>query len=161
MELKPIPTPADAGAIRAGVSLAPNSPTRRKKVMIFLLILIAVLLEASAQLLYKAGVNQLPPPSAPLWHLPALWDFTWSALGNWRVLLGIGLYIPEVILWWAILSKVEVSYAFPLTSMSYVLLLLMAKFFLHEDIPLERWLGALAVVTGVFLITRSAGTSRH
>ncbi len=161
MELNPIPSPEDAAGSRAGAPFSSPWFNRRKKTMIFLLILVAVLLEASAQLLYKAGVNQLPPPSAPLWHLPALWDFTWNALGNWRVLLGIGLYIPEVILWWAVLSKVEVSYAFPLTSMSYVLLLLMAKFFLHEDIPLERWLGALAVVTGVFLITRSAGASRH
>ncbi len=129
--------------------------------MVLLLILVAVTLEASAQLLYKSGVNRIPPVVQPLWHLPGLWDFTWQAATNWRLLLGIGLYVPEVLIWWIILTKTPVSYAFPLTSLSYVLLLLMAHFFLHEQVPLERWLGALAIVAGVYLITRSAGALPH
>ncbi len=129
--------------------------------MVLLLILVAVSLEASAQLLYKSGVDRMPPASAPLWHLPALWAFTWHAVTNWRLLLGIGLYVPEVLIWWIILTKAPVSYAFPLTSLSYVLLLIMARAFLHERVPLDRWLGALAVVAGVYLITRSAGIAPH
>lgn len=133
----------------------------KKKPMVLLMILVAVMLEVTAQLLYKAGVNQIPPASAPLWHLPALWDFTSQAVTNWRLLLGIGIYVPEVFLWWIILSKAPVSYAFPLTSLSYVLLLVLAHLLLHEPVPLERWMGALAIVVGVYLITRSAGAAPH
>ncbi|MGH9394262.1 MAG: EamA family transporter, partial [Terriglobales bacterium] len=58
--------------------------------------------------------------------------------------------------WWAVLSRVDLSYAFPLTSMSYVVLLVASRAFLGEHISLTRWMGATAIVFGVYLITRSA-----
>ena len=120
------------------------------------MILIAVCLEVAGQILYKAGLNQAPGLEGSPLHLANLMRFAWGAITNLRVLLGVGVYIAEVVVWWVVLSRVEVSYAFPLTSMSYVLVLIAARLFLHEHVSLERWLGACAIVFGVYLITRSA-----
>jgi len=127
---------------------------------VLLLILVAVGLEVAGQALYKAGLNQAPTTSGSLWTLAGLLGFFWNTITSWRVLLGLAIYILEVLVWWVVLSKADVSYAFPLTSMSYVLLLLVARLTLHEHIPVQRWLGAAAIMGGVYLITRSTPHAR-
>ncbi|HWG37082.1 MAG TPA: EamA family transporter [Terriglobales bacterium] len=131
-------------------------PQKNPTVTVFLLILIAVAMEVAGQLLYKAGVNQLPAMQGSPWTVLPVLGFAWNALQNWRVLAGIGVYCLQAGVWWAVLSRVDLSYAFPLTSMSYVILLVAARGFLGEHISLTRWLGATAIVFGVYLITRSA-----
>ncbi|MGH9415605.1 MAG: EamA family transporter [Terriglobales bacterium] len=123
---------------------------------VFLMILIAVAMEVVGQLLYKSGINRMQGfQGSPFDVLPVL-EFAFNALRNWRVLAGVAVYAVQAGVWWAVLSRVELSYAFPLTSMSYVLVLVAARAFLHERISLESWLGAISIVFGVYLITRSA-----
>lgn len=123
---------------------------------VFLLILVAVCLEVAGQLLYKSGLDRTAVVPGSLLEIPNLLAFAGHALTNWRVLAGLGVYCAEVLLWWIVLSRVDVSYAFPLTSLSYVLLLAVAGAVLHEHVNWERWMGAITIVVGVFLITRSA-----
>lgn len=123
---------------------------------VFLLISVAVCLEVAGQLLYKAGLNQAPALEGSPFHIFNLLRFVWGALTNLRVLMGLTVYVAEVMIWWAALSRVDVSFAFPLMSMSYVLILIAARVFLHEQVTVERWLGACAIVLGVYLITRTA-----
>lgn len=137
------------------VTPAENSTPRGINVTVFALILVAVCLEVAGQMLYKAGLDRATPVPGSLLEIPNLLAFAGHALSNWRVLAGLGVYAGEVLLWWIVLSKAEVSYAFPLTSLSYVLLLAVAGFILHEHVNWERWLGAITIVVGVFLITRS------
>lgn len=134
----------------------PEIPLRKTPVTVFLLILVAVCLEVAGQLLYKSGLDRTAVVPGSLLEIPNLLTFAGNALSNWRVLAGLGVYAGEVLLWWVVLSKVEVSYAFPLTSLSYVLLLAVAGIALHEHVTPERWLGAITIVIGVYLITRSA-----
>ncbi|HXR97406.1 MAG TPA: EamA family transporter [Terriglobales bacterium] len=125
-------------------------------VTVFLMILIAVGMEVVGQILYKSGINRMQGfEGSPFAVIPVL-KFAMAALSNWRVLAGIGVYCLQAGVWWAVLSRADLSYAFPLTSMSYVLLLMASRWYLGEHISLTRWLGALAVVFGVYLITRSA-----
>lgn len=131
---------------------AAKNPT----VTVFLMILIAVAMEVVGQLLYKSGINRMHGfQGSPFDVLPVL-RFTAEALTNWRVLAGIGVYCAQAGVWWAVLSRADLSYAFPLTSMSYVILLIASRAFLGEHISLTRWMGATAIVFGVYLITRSA-----
>ncbi len=131
-------------------------PQKNPSVTVFLMILIAVAMEVAGQLLYKSGINRLPAMQGSPFDPVALAGFTWEALQNWRVLAGVGVYCAQAAVWWGVLSRVDLSYAFPLTSMSYVLLLIASRAFLGEHISLQRWMGATAIVFGVYLITRSA-----
>ncbi|HXE32260.1 MAG TPA: EamA family transporter [Terriglobales bacterium] len=123
---------------------------------VFLMILVAVAMEVVGQLLYKSGINRMHGFQGSPFEILPLARFALDALRNWRVLLGIGVYCAQAAVWWGVLSRADLSYAFPLTSMSYVLLLVASRAFLHEHISLTRWMGATAVVFGVYLITRSA-----
>jgi drug/metabolite transporter (DMT)-like permease len=131
-------------------------PQKNPSVTVFSMILIAVAMEVAGQLLYKSGINRLPAMQGSPFDPATLAGFTWEALQNWRVLAGVGVYCAQAAVWWGVLSRVDLSYAFPLTSMSYVLLLIASRAFLGEHISLQRWMGATAIVFGVYLITRSA-----
>ncbi|HEY7839815.1 MAG TPA: EamA family transporter [Terriglobales bacterium] len=123
---------------------------------VFLMILIAVAMEVAGQLLYKSGINNMHGFQGSPFEVVPLIKFAGEALTNWRVLAGIGVYCVQAGVWWGVLSRADLSYAFPLTSMSYVLLLVASRAFFGEHISITRWMGATAVVFGVYLITRSA-----
>jgi uncharacterized membrane protein len=55
----------------------------------------------------------------------------------------------------SLLSRVDLSYVLPVTSISYVLTALMGKFLLHEPVSTERWTGIGLVVLGVSLVART------
>lgn len=124
--------------------------------IVLLMILLAVAMEVAGQLLYKSGIDQVAHAGGTPVHLGPVLQLAWSAVSNLRVLAGLLIYAAQVIVWWTVLSHVDVSYAFPLTSTSYVFLLLGSRAFLGEHISTERWLGSTAIVLGVYLITRSA-----
>lgn len=50
------------------------------------------------------------------------------------------------------LSWADLTYVLPATSIGYVLLALIAKFVLHEQVTLLRWLGILLIAVGVSLV---------
>lgn len=51
------------------------------------------------------------------------------------------------------LSRADMSYTVPATSLSYVVSTLGAKFILKETINLRRWMGTLLVCLGILLIS--------
>jgi uncharacterized membrane protein len=55
----------------------------------------------------------------------------------------------------SLLSRVDLSYVLPVTSISYVLTALMGKFLLHEPVSTERWIGIGLVILGVSLVART------
>jgi drug/metabolite transporter (DMT)-like permease len=52
------------------------------------------------------------------------------------------------------LSWADLTYVLPATSLGYVLLALVAKLFLHEQVTLIRWLGILLISAGVGFVTQ-------
>jgi drug/metabolite transporter (DMT)-like permease len=71
------------------------------------------------------------------------------------VIIGICIYFVGVFFWLYGLSKVELSFAFPFVSVSYVLVFLLSWFFLGESIPVLRWIGLVTICCGVLLVGRS------
>jgi drug/metabolite transporter (DMT)-like permease len=59
------------------------------------------------------------------------------------------------VFWLAVLSRVNLSWAYPMLSLGYILVLLFSALVLREPVSALRWIGALVVVVGVFLITRT------
>ena len=54
-----------------------------------------------------------------------------------------------------LMSRGDVSFVWPLTSLGFVLTTLAAKFYLHENVSGLRWGGVLLIVLGAGLITYS------
>jgi len=59
-------------------------------------------------------------------------------------------------LWLAVLSWEDLSVALPMQALNYVLVAVLAKYLLHEDISPLRWAGIALVCVGVMLITKSS-----
>jgi drug/metabolite transporter (DMT)-like permease len=54
-------------------------------------------------------------------------------------------------LWMVALSHMDISYAFPLVSASYVLVAVLSRLLLKESIPWQRWLAIAVISLGVAL----------
>ena len=60
------------------------------------------------------------------------------------------------------LSWADLTYVLPATSLGYVLLALIAKFVLHEQVTFLRWVGILLIAVGVsFVASGPELTHRH
>ncbi len=118
----------------------------------FLLILTGVLLNAGAQLLLKAGV-------APLGALTVGWSTLLSTafqvLGQWPIIAGLTCYVVSVAVWIIGLSRVEVSIAYPMLSLGYVVNAVAAWWLFGEALGPMRWTGMLLILAGVLVMSRS------
>ncbi len=69
--------------------------------------------------------------------------------------VGYGLSALVALFWLVVLSRMDLSYAVPLLSAVYYLLLVVGSaLFLREEVSGWRWLGTLAIVVGVILLSR-------
>jgi drug/metabolite transporter (DMT)-like permease len=77
------------------------------------------------------------------------------AFVNPLVVLGVLLLIVWLISQLSLLSRVDLSYVLPVTSVSYVLTALMGEFLLHERVSTWRWIGIGLIGLGVSLVART------
>jgi len=123
--------------------------------MIFALILLGVLLNAGAQLLLKAGMSQI-----------GHFDFTlanalpigFKVMANPPIVSGLFLYVISVGVWLLVLSRVQVSFAYPMLSIGYVVNALAANYLFGEPLTSVRMLGIFIIISGVYLVAQSSQT---
>ena len=66
--------------------------------------------------------------------------------------LGLALFGISAMFWLVVLSRVRLSVAYPLVGVSYILIVLLARFRLHENVPPLRWLGVFVIAVGIAII---------
>ena len=116
------------------------------------LILLGVLLNAAAQLALKQGMHQIGQFE---FRLETLCRASLAAALSPFVLVGLACYVVSVAVWLLVLSRVEVSFAYPLLSVGYVVVALVGWLVFQEAVSPVRWAGILMICLGVWLITRS------
>jgi multidrug transporter EmrE-like cation transporter len=115
-----------------------------------LLVFIAVCFSVTGELLLKSGMNQIGVLSfASL--LPTLGRMVTHP----RLLLGFGFFGLGAIFWLAALSRVPLSWAYPMLAMGYILVLVFSALILKEQVTLLRWSGVLLICAGMILVFRS------
>ena len=122
--------------------------------MMFLLILFGVLLNASAQLLLKAGMIQIGHFQ---FSSANVWPISLKVIGNIPIITGLCAYVVSVVVWLLVLSRVQVSYAYPMLSIGYVVNAIAAYYLFAEDLSLIRVAGIFVIISGVYLVSRSSG----
>ena len=120
----------------------------------FAWVLSGVLLNAVAQLLLKAGASSAGHITLAAGS-PALWRTAAGLAQHPAILGGLACYAVSVLVWIVALSRVEVSIAYPMLSIGYVLNALLAWWLFGEDLNAQRWLGIGVIVVGVVLVARS------
>jgi drug/metabolite transporter (DMT)-like permease len=117
-----------------------------------LLILIAGLVcEAIGVVFLSKGLKQIGEVKQIT--APEIWRVVKAGAANPNLLLGVALEAAFFIALLVLLSRSDVSFIWPLTSMGFVLTTLTAKFLLDEQIPPLRWVGVLLIMLGAGLIT--------
>jgi drug/metabolite transporter (DMT)-like permease len=75
------------------------------------------------------------------------------AIANPWVGIGILLLLGFFASYMTALSWADLTYVLPASSLGYVLLAVIARFALHEQVSLTRWLGIALVSSGVGFVT--------
>src|SRR5262245_11527641 len=101
-------------------------------------LLIGVLLNASAQLLLKTGMEHIGYFE---FSLKNIWPIALQVAVNPYIIIGLTFYVFSVIAWLMGLSRVDVSIAYPLLSLGYLVTALLAYIILKENISLMRMVG--------------------
>ena len=115
-----------------------------------LMLLTSVGLATAAQITLKAGMNRVGRiDSAAVADLGSLLG---KVVTTWQVPLGLGLFGVSAVFWLITLSRVPLSTAYPVVSLSYVLILVFSFLVLHERPPMLVWVGALLIMSGIALV---------
>ena len=118
----------------------------------FMLVLAGVMLNAAAQLLLKAGTNGI---GAFAFTADNLIPVGIKAASNPFIVSGLGCYAVSVVIWIMALSRVEVSLAYPMLSIGYVVNAVAAWYLFGEALGAQRMIGIGTIIVGVFLVARS------
>ena len=116
------------------------------------LVLIGVLLNAVAQLMLKAGTNAI---GAFQFSTANLAPIGWKVATQPFILGGLACYAVSVVVWILALSRVEVSIAYPMLSVGYVVNAVAAYFLFGEAMGVQRLVGIGIIILGVYIVARS------
>ena len=118
----------------------------------FGLVLFGVLLNAAAQLLLKAGTNAIGHFAFDKTNiLPVGWQLATEP----HILGGLTCYVVSVVVWIMALSRVEVSIAYPMLSIGYVVNAAAAYYLFGEAVTPMRLVGIGIIILGVYIVARS------
>jgi multidrug transporter EmrE-like cation transporter len=126
-------------------------PLLRGQKLIYFLILLGVLLNAGAQLLLKAGMSQIGHFEFKLVNVVPI---GLKVIENWPIVTGLFAYVISVIVWLMVLSRVQVSYAYPMLSIGYVVNAIAAYYLFGEDLSVMRIIGIFVIIAGVWLVAQ-------
>jgi multidrug transporter EmrE-like cation transporter len=115
----------------------------------FILILIGVLLNAFAQIFLKKGMTVIGNVSleSALKIFPQLFR-------NIYIWEGMACYGLSVFLWLIVLSRVQVSYAYPFLSIGYVVTAFIGYYYLGETITTYKIMGIGVICFGIVILSR-------
>ena len=118
----------------------------------FSLVLLGVLLNAGAQLLLKAGTNSVGQFA---FSRENILPVGWQLITEPHILGGLACYAISVVLWIMALSRVEVSIAYPMLSIGYVINALAAWWLFGESLTAMRITGIGFIIVGLYFMARS------
>jgi drug/metabolite transporter (DMT)-like permease len=115
-------------------------------------VFVCVTMLVAGQVLVKQGLNlkggfQL--------SLSSFWPEFTKLITSGYIWLGALVTMSSGLLWMDVLSKKDLSFVYPLISLTYVLSLAASALVFREHISPLRWLGVVAICLGVYMVSRS------
>jgi undecaprenyl phosphate-alpha-L-ara4N flippase subunit ArnE len=117
------------------------------------LILTSVILGVSGQLCLKAGMDRVGALSAG--GIGSIIQTGLRVVTTPLVFAGLALYGIGALTWLMVLSKLDLSLAYPMLALTYILIPLAARFILGEQVPALRWLGVGIIFIGVAVVSQT------
>jgi drug/metabolite transporter (DMT)-like permease len=107
--------------------------------------LISTIIGAFGSIFLKKGAEQF--------HIRINISGIIDLLKNWKIILGLGLYVLSTISFIYLLRTEELSLLYPMTSMAYIFVTLFSVFLLKEKMNIYKVSGIVCIVLGVILVT--------
>jgi multidrug transporter EmrE-like cation transporter len=131
-------------------------PEEARTPMVFALLAVAIALSVSGELMLKMGMNRYASTFGALDLSPAtLIPTLIRVFTQPLVFLGFVFVFSASIFWLAVLSRVHLSFAYPILALGYVLTALCSWYLFNEAISPTRWAGIIVICVGVVLVSRS------
>jgi uncharacterized membrane protein len=112
-----------------------------------MILTLAVLTLALGETAISRGMKQAGAAETTGW-----WAFARESIGNGWVVSGGLLLGLHLLIYATALSRFDLSFVMPITAASYPLGTLLARFFLHEEVNLARWVGTTVIAVGVAVV---------
>jgi drug/metabolite transporter (DMT)-like permease len=127
-----------------------NRMTKRKNFPIRLAVglFVAILIDTVLQLVWKSAVLSLPSDGSP-------WLNVQAALHSPLFMFVVLLMPCQFLNWLMVLGNADLSFAQPVTALSYVSVFCLSVFFLKESPDLVQIAGILCVLAGVWFISQT------
>lgn len=119
----------------------------------FALILFAVLVLTGAQVMIKSrlsvhGVVPVQPT--------ALLHYIWMVMRDWQMWLGLTGLLISSLCWYAAISRLPLSIAYPFAALSYPAIFIGSLVFLREAFSWQSFAGNFLIVCGLLLIATAS-----
>lgn len=111
----------------------------------FLIAILSIIFSVLAQFLLKSSVQG---------SLPVGFSNLDILVKNWKIWAGFACYSTAALIWLRVLSDWDVSKAYPMMGIGFVLTLLVGLFY-GEAVTTSRVIGVAAIFIGVLLVVRS------
>jgi multidrug transporter EmrE-like cation transporter len=121
--------------------------------MNLILIMSGVMLNAAAQMFLKVGMHRIGHFDLTLANV---WPIGLQVVTSIPVIGGIACYVISILIWLVVLSRVEVSMAYPMVSLGYVVTAFAAYFWLGEQLGPMRLAGIVVILAGVWMVSSTA-----
>ncbi len=116
------------------------------------LILFTVLTNFASQILLKKGMTVIDKFEI---SVTGILSSATAIILNPYVIFGLFVMVISMASHLVVLSRVEISYAYPFLGLSFVLITLWGYFVLQEDVNFWRVLGVLLICAGVAVVART------
>ncbi|MBT7077342.1 MAG: EamA family transporter [Pelagibacterales bacterium] len=118
----------------------------------FIFIISSVLLNAFAQILLKAGMKQFGNIDLK----NNIMNTCISIAFNPYIISGFIAYGVSILLWLWVLSKVDVSLAYPFQALGYIVVTILAWIIFQENISYIRIIALIFITIGLIILAFSA-----
>ena len=119
----------------------------------FVLIVVMVSVAPLGDTFLGKGMKEIPPMAS--WAPADIFHFFFRAFTSTTIWFGIGLLLTFFIAYLLVLSWADYSYVLPASSISNLIIALLAHFVLHETVRPIRWAGVALISLGVFVVGRT------
>ena len=116
-------------------------------IRLFILILLQGMLVVGSECFLKVALEKMGEFS---WT----WAFFKVALSTWQLYAAAVTAIVGVLEWMAVLKRYDLSLAYPLTAISFILSLFAGALIFHEAVPATRWIGVVLICAGAYFVAR-------
>ncbi len=123
------------------------------------LIALLLVLDTFAQIFFKMGVTHLG--EFPTSNLTEVFEYCADMALNPFVVGGIIALFFAFFTWLKLISKVDLSFAHPMTSLVFVTIPLSASWLLHEPFHWSQIVGIILIVLGVFTVSDDGAPDQH